>query len=94
VKSLPLVLCIGVLSLCRFTFAQNASPVQEAIPAKSDAQSSFGVLKGLAGTWTGAVTTDPHNPDIDGPSKSRCAWPPAETSWYMRLRLGEYQSRP
>jgi hypothetical protein len=67
VKSLPLVLCIGVLLLCRLTFAQNTSPGQKAIPATSDVQISFGALKSLAGTWTGRVTTDPPNPDIDGP---------------------------
>lgn len=66
-KSLPLVLCIGVLSLCRLTFAQNTSPGQKAIPATSDVQISFGALKSLAGTWTGLVTTDPPNPDINGP---------------------------
>jgi hypothetical protein len=65
VKSLPLVLCIGVLSLC-LTFAQNPSTGQKAIPAKSDVQISFDTLKSLAGTWTGPVTTDPPNPDIDG----------------------------
>lgn len=27
---------------------------------------SFDALKGLAGTWTGAVTTDPPNPEISG----------------------------
>jgi hypothetical protein len=67
VKSLPLMLCIGQLSLCRLTLAQNPSPGQEAIPAKSDAQISFGALKSLAGTWTGLVATDPPNPEIDGP---------------------------
>jgi hypothetical protein len=67
VKSLPLVLCIGVLSLSRLAFAQNRSPGQKAIPAKSDAQISFSALKSLAGTWTGPVTTDPPNPEIDGP---------------------------
>jgi len=66
VKSLRLVLSIGVLSLCRLTAAQNASPGQEAVPPKSDPQSSFGALKKLAGTWTGAVKTDPPNPEIDG----------------------------
>jgi hypothetical protein len=66
-KSLPLVLCIGLLSLCRPTFAQTASPGPKAIPAKSDGQISFDALKSLAGTWTGRVTTDPPNPDIDGP---------------------------
>jgi len=67
VKSLPFVLCIWVLSLCRLTFAQNPSPDQKAIAPKSDAQISFGALKSLAGTWTGPVTTDPPNPDLDGP---------------------------
>jgi hypothetical protein len=28
---------------------------------------SFRVLKSLAGTWNGRVTTDPANPDIEGP---------------------------
>jgi hypothetical protein len=66
-KSLAFMLCIGMLSLCRLTLAQNPSPGGTAIPAKSDVQISFGVLKSLAGTWTGPVTTDPPNPDIDGP---------------------------
>jgi hypothetical protein len=66
-KSLLLVLCIGVLFLCRPTFVQNSSPGPKAIPAKSDGQTSFEALKSLAGTWTGRVTTDPANPDIDGP---------------------------
>lgn len=67
VKSLLFALCIGVLSLCRLTLAQNPSPAQEAMLAKSDAEMSFGTLKSLAGTWTGAVTTDPPNPEINGP---------------------------
>lgn len=65
-KSLPLMLGIGVLSLFRLSFAQNPSAGQEAMPAKSDAQISFGALKTLAGTWTGSVTTDPPNPEIEG----------------------------
>lgn len=66
-KSLPLVLCIGVLLPCRLTLAQNPAPGQTSIPATSDAQISFSALKSLAGTWTGPVKTDPPNPDIDGP---------------------------
>ena len=66
-KSLPLALCIGILSLCGPAFAQTSSPRQEANPSTtSDAQRSFGALKRLAGTWTGRVTTDPRNPEIDG----------------------------
>ena len=66
VKSLSFVLCL-VLSLCRLTFAQNPSSGQKATPAKSDTQISFDALKSLAGTWTGPVTTDPPNPEINGP---------------------------
>ena len=66
-KSLPLLLCIWVLSPGGPALAQKPSSPQEPIPAKSDAQISFGVLKGLAGTWTGAVTTVPPNPDLEGP---------------------------
>jgi len=66
-KSLLLVLCIGVLSLCRPAFAQNSSQGPKTTPAKSDGQTSFDDLKGLAGTWAGRVTTDPPNPDIEGP---------------------------
>lgn len=43
------------------------SAKQEAHPAGSDGQISVGVLKNLAGTWVGSVTTDPPNPDIEGP---------------------------
>jgi len=66
-KSLPLVLCVWVLLLCSPTSAQNSSPSQGPIPAKSDAQVSFATLKGLVGRWAGTVTTDPHNRDIEGP---------------------------
>ncbi len=66
-RSLPLALCIGVLSLCRSNLAQNSLPEPNAIPAKPDGQASFNALKSLAGTWTGRVTTDPPNPDIEGP---------------------------
>jgi hypothetical protein len=66
-KSLPWVLCTGVLSLCRLALAQAPSQGQEAVPAASTAQMSFGILKSLAGTWAGRVTTDPPNPEIQGP---------------------------
>jgi hypothetical protein len=36
-------------------------------PANSTASTSFRALKGLAGTWTGTVRTNPTNPDLDGP---------------------------
>lgn len=53
-KRLSAALCIGALSFC------------DPVLAQSDAQASFGALKSLAGTWTGTITTDPRNPDIDG----------------------------
>lgn len=62
-KMLPLALFTGVL----LPLAPAPSPGQEATPAISAAQISFGVLKSLAGTWTGTVTTAPPNPEIDGP---------------------------
>ena len=62
-----MVLCVGLLAQCRPTLAQAPSPGQDTISAKRVAGTSFDVLKGLAGSWTGSVTTDPHNPDIEGP---------------------------
>jgi len=93
-KSLPFVLCIGVLSLCRLTFAQNPSPGQTAIPAKSDVQISFGSLKSLAGTWTGPVTTDPPNPDLDGPIQVTMRVASRGNVLVHEIAPGEYQSRP
>ncbi len=66
-NSLPLLLCIVMLSVCYPAFAQNASSGREAVPAKSGGEISFDALKSLAGTWTGVVTTNPSNPDINGP---------------------------
>ena len=66
-KPLPLLLCIWVLSPCSPALAQKPSSSQGPIPAKSDAQVSFGALKVLAGMWSGVVTTDPPNPDLEGP---------------------------
>jgi hypothetical protein len=66
-KSLLLLLCIGMLPLRRLAPAQNPPPEQKAVPAEPAGQTSFGALKSLAGAWTGVVTTDPSNPDINGP---------------------------
>jgi hypothetical protein len=67
VRSFLFVLCIAAFSPCRAAFAQNASARPEALPAHADGQLSFDRLKGLAGTWTGQVTTNPPVPDINGP---------------------------
>src|SRR5262249_3860175 len=65
-KLRAMLLCLGLLVQCGPARAQDSATRQDTIPAKGDAQASFGVLKGLAGSWTGSVTTDPHNPDIEG----------------------------
>ena len=93
-KSLAFMLCIGMLSLCRLTFAQNPSPGGTAISAKSDVQISFDVLKSLAGTWTGPVTTDPPNPDIDGPIQVTMRVASGGNVLMHDIVPGEYQSRP
>ncbi len=51
-KSLRFTLSVALMSVAAVAFAQ--SPAQ-----KSDAQQSFTLLKTLAGTWQGPVTTDP-----------------------------------
>ena len=61
------VLCVGLLAQFRPALGQDPWPAQDAILAKREAPNSFDVLKGLAGKWTGSVTTDPHDPDIEGP---------------------------
>jgi hypothetical protein len=66
VKSLPLMFCIGVAASGSSALAQNPSNGQEATPAKSDSQLSFGALKSLSGIWAGPVTTDPPNPGLEG----------------------------
>jgi hypothetical protein len=63
---LPL-LCIGLFSSYRLAPAENSSSGRASIPAESRAQASFDSVKGLAGTWNGVVTTDPRNPELDGP---------------------------
>jgi hypothetical protein len=66
-RSFLLALCVVALLLCRATSAQSPLAGKEEFPANSDAKTSFSALKGLAGTWTGQVTTDPPNPEINGP---------------------------
>ena len=61
-----IVICVGLLAPCRPAVAQVPSAGRDTTPAKSEAQTSFDVLKGLAGKWTGSVITDPHNPEIEG----------------------------
>jgi hypothetical protein len=48
-------------------FAQIPLQSQDKTTTTSNAEMSFRVLKMLDGTWNGQVTTDPSNPDINGP---------------------------
>jgi hypothetical protein len=53
-RVLRAVVSIFFLSVCALAYGQSADkPV-----TSSDAQRSFDLLKTLAGTWTGAITTD------------------------------------
>src|SRR5690242_6175695 len=65
-KSLPVALWVGLLSLSCPGLAQDAPASQEATRAKPDAAFSFEALKSLAGSWAGRVTTDPANSGLDG----------------------------
>src|SRR5580704_1364578 len=62
-----LVLLAAAQSLYLPAFAQVALPGRDTISMKAGAAMSFSVLKTLEGTWKGRVTTDPANPDINGP---------------------------
>jgi hypothetical protein len=71
-RSFLMVLCLaafspGLSALAQSPPAQRPSAAEGAVAANSDAKASFTALKGLAGTWTGQVTTDPPNPEINGP---------------------------
>lgn len=63
-KSVRLLLIATFTLLVTGAFAQSDSHNKPADPPiSSDAQKSFAQLKTLAGTWTGAATVDPPQPD-------------------------------
>ena len=64
-RSVALVIGVGLLFLSRPTLAQHAPPGHDTTSATARARISFEALKGLAGTWTGTVKTEPTNPDLD-----------------------------
>jgi hypothetical protein len=66
-RSFVFVLWMGFLVSSRLACAQNALPVARANAPTSDARVAFDALKGLGGTWSGRVTTEPPNPEIEGP---------------------------
>ena len=58
-KSLRFVLSVVLLLLCNLAFAQSDAQ-------KSDAQMSFDMLKSLAGSWEGPMTTVPQYEAVEG----------------------------
>ena len=65
-RLIRLVVLAAAQSLCLPAHAQVPAQVRD---TTSNAAISFRVLKTLEGTWNGQVTTDPANPDINGPIK-------------------------
>jgi hypothetical protein len=63
-KSICLMLFVGVMSLTSVAFAQHDSHKAAVQVASPEAQKSFDTMKGLAGNWEGRVTLDPPQPDL------------------------------
>jgi hypothetical protein len=61
-KSPRFMLSVVLMSLSTVAFAQSDAQKSVAL-TQSDAQKSFDKLKTLAGSWQGAVTTEPRQPD-------------------------------
>lgn len=55
---------VVLASLFTMAFAQHEAHKSLDKPAPSDAEKSFTLLKSLAGTWQGSVTTDPPQPEM------------------------------
>lgn len=66
-RPLWLVFLAAAQSLYISAFAQVPLQGRDTTTTTSNAALSFRVLKTLEGTWNGQVTTDPANPDINGP---------------------------
>lgn len=66
-RFLSWMLGVGLLSLGGPALALDPSPARDSTSAPPSARTSFDALKGLAGTWIGAVRTEPTNSDLDGP---------------------------
>lgn len=62
-KSLCFVLSVVLLLLATVVFAQSDAPKPV---APSDAQMSFDILKSLAGSWEGRLTTVPQAAEVEG----------------------------
>jgi len=63
-KTICLMLFVGVMSLTTVAFAQHDAHKAAEQVAPPEAQKSFETMKGLAGNWEGPVTLDPPQPDM------------------------------
>jgi len=63
-KSFRFILSLSLMSLPTLAFAQSDMHKAPDKFAPSEAQKSFDILKTLAGTWDGSVTTDPPVPEM------------------------------
>jgi hypothetical protein len=63
-KSICLMLFVGVMSLTSVAFAQHDAHKATDQVAPTEAQKSFATMKSLAGNWEGPVTVDPPQPEL------------------------------
>jgi hypothetical protein len=63
-KSICLMLFVGVMSLTSVAFAQHDAHKATDPVASPEAQKSFDTMKSLAGNWEGPVTLDPPQPEM------------------------------
>ena len=63
-KTICLMLFVGVMSLTTVAFAQHDAHKAAEQVAPPEAQKSFEAMKGLAGNWEGPVTLDPPQPEM------------------------------
>ena len=65
-KSHRLMLSVVLMSLCSLAFAQSDVQKSSVTPVPSEAQKSFAIMKTLAGSWEGPVTTAPQAVEVEG----------------------------
>jgi hypothetical protein len=63
-KTICLMLFVGVMSLTTVAFAQHDAYKATEQVASPEAQKSFETMKSLAGNWEGPVTVEPPQPDM------------------------------
>lgn len=64
-KSLRFALALALIWMFNNAFAQSNTQNPTDKTTSSDAQKSFTILKSLAGSWQGPVSTDPPQPEMD-----------------------------